>query len=255
MAQIEQSDKGGKKKGAQKKMQIHVDFTPMVDMNMLLITFFMLCTTMIKSQSVSLILPAPPDPNKPLTTEADKTRVMTLILDTQYDENNMPLKDENGNTIHDVYYYFGDPKDDKHDPDDLNRPKELYHETYVANGNSGELNGIRKVIARKNKEVLKKYNELKEEYDKGNMADSTFNRLAAEIDKKDELDPAVIIIKALPNATYENVINAFDEFKANRIANYSFQQVSSADSILIQDYETKHPDTKILRASVRENRK
>ena len=45
MAQIEQSDKGKKKKGAQKKMPIHVDFTPMVDMNMLLITFFMLCTT------------------------------------------------------------------------------------------------------------------------------------------------------------------------------------------------------------------
>ncbi|MDE5799525.1 MAG: biopolymer transporter ExbD [Paramuribaculum sp.] len=48
MAQIEQSDKGKKKKGAQKKMPIHVDFTPMVDMNMLLITFFMLCTTMFE---------------------------------------------------------------------------------------------------------------------------------------------------------------------------------------------------------------
>ena len=34
MAQIEQSDKGKKKKGAQKKWSIHVDFTPMVDMNM-----------------------------------------------------------------------------------------------------------------------------------------------------------------------------------------------------------------------------
>ena len=58
MAQIEQSDNGGKKKkGAQKKIAIHVDFTPMVDMNMLLITFFMLCTTMIKSQTLQLILP------------------------------------------------------------------------------------------------------------------------------------------------------------------------------------------------------
>ena len=47
MAQVEVKDNGGKKKkGQQKKMNIHVDFTPMVDMNMLLITFFMLCTTM-----------------------------------------------------------------------------------------------------------------------------------------------------------------------------------------------------------------
>ena len=57
MAQIEQSSGGKKKKGAQKKMAIHVDFTPMVDMNMLLITFFMLCTTMIKSQTLSIALP------------------------------------------------------------------------------------------------------------------------------------------------------------------------------------------------------
>ncbi|MDE6278799.1 MAG: biopolymer transporter ExbD, partial [Paramuribaculum sp.] len=52
MAQIEQSDKGGKKKkGAQKKMSIHVDFTPMVDMNMRHITFFILWTTMSKRQT------------------------------------------------------------------------------------------------------------------------------------------------------------------------------------------------------------
>ena len=42
MAEIQESGnkKGGKNK--QKKMTVRVDFTPMVDMNMLLITFFML---------------------------------------------------------------------------------------------------------------------------------------------------------------------------------------------------------------------
>ena len=57
MAEVQQNDSGGKKKkGAQKKMTIRVDFTPMVDMNMLLITFFMLCTTMIKSQTLKYCL-------------------------------------------------------------------------------------------------------------------------------------------------------------------------------------------------------
>ena len=56
MAQIETSG-GGKGKSHQKKMEIRVDFTPMVDMNMLLITFFMLCTTMIKSQTLQISLP------------------------------------------------------------------------------------------------------------------------------------------------------------------------------------------------------
>ena len=35
-------DSGKKKSSKQKKMTVRVDFTPMVDMNMLLITFFML---------------------------------------------------------------------------------------------------------------------------------------------------------------------------------------------------------------------
>ena len=57
MAQIETGGGGGKGKSHQKKMEIRVDFTPMVDMNMLLITFFMLCTTMIKSQTLQISLP------------------------------------------------------------------------------------------------------------------------------------------------------------------------------------------------------
>ena len=48
MAEIQQKDSGERKKGKQKKFNVRVDFTPMVDMNMLLITFFMLCTSMSK---------------------------------------------------------------------------------------------------------------------------------------------------------------------------------------------------------------
>ena len=41
MAEVQVKDEGGKKKVRQKKQVLRVDFTPMVDMNMLLITFFM----------------------------------------------------------------------------------------------------------------------------------------------------------------------------------------------------------------------
>ena len=34
------------------------DFTPMVDMNMLLITFFMLCTTLSKPQTMEISMPS-----------------------------------------------------------------------------------------------------------------------------------------------------------------------------------------------------
>ena len=111
MAQIEQSDGGKKKKGAQKKMHIHVDFTPMVDMNMLLITFFMLCTTMIKSQTLSIALPAPPDPNQERTQDNSETvaetKAITLIIDSERDKDGNVVTDADGNTNDMVYYYFG----------------------------------------------------------------------------------------------------------------------------------------------------
>ena len=52
-AEVQES---GKKKGnsKQKKMTVRVDFTPMVDMNMLLITFFMLCTSLSKPQTMEI---------------------------------------------------------------------------------------------------------------------------------------------------------------------------------------------------------
>ena len=47
-----------KKESKQKKMNVRVDFTPMVDMMMLLITFFMLCTSLAKPQAMHLTMPA-----------------------------------------------------------------------------------------------------------------------------------------------------------------------------------------------------
>ena len=53
MAEIQESgnkNKGGKNK--QKKMTVRVDLSPIVDINMLLITFFMLCTSLSKPQTM-----------------------------------------------------------------------------------------------------------------------------------------------------------------------------------------------------------
>ena len=80
MAQIEQSSGGKKKKGAQKKMSIHVDFTPMVDMNMLLITFFMLCTTMIKSQTLQIVLPTNEDVKKEQQSQTKQSEAILSLI-------------------------------------------------------------------------------------------------------------------------------------------------------------------------------
>ena len=108
MAQIETGGGDGKKgKGRQKKMQIHVDFTPMVDMNMLLITFFMLCTTMIKSQTLQISLPTNEKVDQAEQNKVKQSEAITIIVDSDRDE---PDGTKPGRVKKNyVYYYEGKP--------------------------------------------------------------------------------------------------------------------------------------------------
>lgn len=49
-----QKSSGKRGKGKQKKTTVRVDFTPMMDMNALLITFFMFCTTLSRPQTMEV---------------------------------------------------------------------------------------------------------------------------------------------------------------------------------------------------------
>ena len=117
MAQIEQSSGGKQKKGAQKKMQIHVDFTPMVDMNMLLITFFMLCTTMLKSQTLNIMLPSNEKvTNKDQMTQAKADNAFTIIVDSKREKaETLPNGEVQPGKIvaNYVYYYKGKGVDER----------------------------------------------------------------------------------------------------------------------------------------------
>ena len=75
-----------KKESRQKKINVRVDFTPMVDMMMLLITFFMLCTTLAKPQTMELSMPTN-DKNlsdQDISMEDDSNAVATVLLDNVY---------------------------------------------------------------------------------------------------------------------------------------------------------------------------
>lgn len=71
-------DKGGKVRS--KKQNAKVDLTAMVDLAFLLITFFMLTTTLSKPQSMSLGLPDKDKPNEPNTVKVDEHCTMTILM-------------------------------------------------------------------------------------------------------------------------------------------------------------------------------
>lgn len=81
MAEMQTADSGGKKKGGKvrtKKMSTRVDLTPMVDLGFLLITFFMLTTTLAKPQIMALVMPDK-DVNKEDLEPVKESKVLTLM--------------------------------------------------------------------------------------------------------------------------------------------------------------------------------
>ncbi len=119
------SDRGHKKGTRSKKLSTRVDMTPMVDLGFLLITFFMLTTTMSQPKVMKLLMPANPKDNERPNVIAE-SKSLTILLGA----NNS------------VSYYEGMGNDPLH-------PPVVKHTTFANN------NGIRDIIINKRDQVIK----------------------------------------------------------------------------------------------------
>ena len=204
MADIQEKD-SGKKKGKQKKINTRLDFTPMVDMNMLLITFFMLCTSLSKPQTMEISMPTNDKVSEEEQTKVQASRAITLILG---DEGK-------------VYYYTGEP--DYRDYNSLKRT-------------SYDADGLRALLLQRNSTVMEKMRELKRQKEERKLSDEEFKTQASEI-KKDKSYP-VVMIKATDGANYKNLIDALDEMQICNISKYAIVDITPGDKWLIENLET-----------------
>jgi len=235
---------GGKGKSHQKKMEIRVDFTPMVDMNMLLITFFMLCTTMIKSQTLEIALPS----NEKVENTADMNQAsaddaVTIIIDAKRKVGSMDVDTVNGRVVTEVYYYFGKPcgKDAINTMADVENSNNLQKTEFSANEAGSNLpQGIRKVIRARNEAVLKELAPLREKFEKEQISQAEYDSLARSIRQKERPNKPVIVIKCTPQAAYGSLVQALDEMQINSISKYQIDNMTKVDSLMLLDYQNRH---------------
>jgi biopolymer transport protein ExbD len=199
------------KKGQPKKMNLRVDFTPMVDMNMLLLTFFMFCTSLSKPQIMDLVLPVKEDQ---VITEDEKNKVkdskaITLLLG----------KDDK------VYYYFGKIDNDKYK--DYNSIQEADYSP----------NGLRAILLERNADAIRQIVELKRQKLRKEISEVDFKEQSSKI--KDDPDGQVVVIKPTDESTYRNLVDVLDEMQICSIGKYAIVEMSEGDDFLLQNYLTK----------------
>ena len=196
---VQGGDKG--QKGKPKKLSTRVDFTPMVDLGFLLITFFMLATTLSKPQTMEIAMPSK---DKDLTeeekTQVKDSRAVTIILDK--------------NDV--VYYYEGTRKND------INP---------VLNKSDFSPTGIRKFLMRRNYDIMVKVNELRAKKADDKLSEEDFEKQRLEI-MSDKLAP-IVIIKATEGASYGNLVNILDEMAITNIGRYAIVDISDFDKELL----------------------
>ena len=206
------------KKVKQKKVNLRVDFTPMVDMNMLLITFFMFCTSLNKPQTMEINMPSKDKIEEEEQNKVRASEAVTIIMGS----------DDR------VFYYFG-----------LIEDKAVYNDpNFLIESNYSE-NGLRAMLLNRNKKVIAEMQELKIKKLNEQISEEDFRKQSIEI--KGQKGAPVVMIKAKDEANYKNLIDVLDEMQVCNVGKYAIVDIQDGDKFLVDKYLGLIPDEAIVR--------
>lgn len=202
MADVNTDKEGKGKVGTLQKLTNRVDLTPMVDLGFLLITFFMLATSLAKPQSMEISMPPKDKGNAAQVQKVKASKAMTIILGRN---------DK-------VYYYFGITQ---------NGIAPEVHETTF-----DPKQGIRRVLLMRNKQVNERIASLSAAKDQRKLSDEEYRTKLAEVMKNSEA--VVVLVKPGDASTYQNLIDILDEMQITNIGRYAIMPITRYDTDLVQ---------------------
>ena len=199
-------------------MNTRVDFTPMVDMMMLLITFFMLCTSLAKPQTMNLTMPS----NDKNISDQDRNAAKASQTITMYVCGNDK-----------IFYVEGIPNYE--DPTCLKETtwgKDGIRDILIKHVTEDGFTPVADIMAAKIRLDQKKLNNPAQ------YPDSIYDQELAKI-KKGELESGkiptmTIIIKCTDEASYKNMVDALDEMTICSIGTYVIDKINDDDLKLLE---------------------
>ncbi|MBR1463779.1 MAG: biopolymer transporter ExbD [Prevotella sp.] len=206
-----------KKESKQKKMNVRVDFTPMVDMMMLLITFFMLCTSLAKPQTMNLTMPSnDKNLNDNQKNESKASQTITLFVC--------------GNDK--IYHIDGIPNYD--DPSCLKETtwgKDGIRKVLIEHVTEDGSTPVKEVMAAKAKLDQKKLENPSQ------WPDSLYDKELNKIKKGDidgqKVPTLTIVIKCTDESSYKNMVDALDEMQICSIGTYVIDKLNDDELKLL----------------------
>ncbi len=210
-------------KTKQKKMNARVDFTPMVDMMMLLVTFFMLCTTLAKPQTMEIAMPTNKTEEKN-RSQVDTKEAVSVILD----EDNK------------VYVYTGKPTD---------APNTMRQVYFTSDKPVDGLKSLHETL-KKHNPAYDKAENIRKEYEARlnrmtGSAKGAQEALQAEFEEKfnavkSEKGTPQVIIKPCDGSNYDNLIETLDEMTLCNIGKYVIVPIDDTDKATLEAYKSNH---------------
>lgn len=201
-------------------MNVRVDFTPMVDMLMLLITFFMLCTTLSKPSTMELTMPSK-DVNQPdvKKNEAKESHSITIFIG-------------DGDKM-----FYGEGKPELNNPNWL-KPADwtsgktgiryvLQHKE-VDNGSSVPYEDLRIAM----QELKKKKAANEAAYPDSIYQAEVANIKTGNINGK-KVPTLTVIIKPTDKAAYRHLVDILDEMQISYIGTYVIDKLSAEEKALL----------------------